>query len=101
MNHTKDLKRIGDIFNVAIGGTPSRKNGVFWDTKRTTGNVWLSIRDVSQNNASRIMDSAEYITDEGVKSSNVKRIPTGTALMTFKLTVGKKTVGGPRTEKVF
>jgi len=92
MNHSSDLKRIGDIFTVAIGGTPSRKRPEFWDSKKEGSNIWLSIRDISQNKGLRIVDSLEYISNEGVKSSNVKAIPKNTALMTFKLTIGKTVV---------
>lgn len=94
MKHSENIVKIGDAFEVMIGGTPSRKNESLWDSNKDSKNVWLSIRDISKNDAPRILDSAEYISDDGIKYSNVKSIPENTALMTFKLTVGKTTVSG-------
>ncbi len=80
-----DIKNICDIL---IGGTPARNNEDFWDTKKETDNVWVSIRDMS-NSGKYISGSAEYISDEGVKKSNVKLIPKDTLIMSFKLSIGK------------
>jgi type I restriction enzyme S subunit len=91
---TDNLTRIGDAFTVSIGGTPSRKRSEFWDPKKESNNIWLSIRDISLNQEPKIMNSTEYISDEGIKNSNAKMIPADTALMTFKLTIGKTTVSG-------
>src|SRR6185436_11378674 len=41
------------------------------------------------NNKIYIENSEEKITDEAVKKSNVKPLPKGTLLFSFKLTVGK------------
>jgi type I restriction enzyme S subunit len=88
------LVRIGDCFDVAIGGTPARKNKDFWDLAKKSENVWVSIRDISSVKSGRVEDSKEHITDLGIKKSNVKLIPKGTTLMTFKLTIGKTVVTG-------
>ena len=79
---------IKNICNVLIGGTPARNNEDFWDTKKEMHNIWVSIRDMS-NNGKYISDSAEYISDQGVKKSNVKLIPKDTLIMSFKLSIGK------------
>src|SRR5437667_1625236 len=78
--------RIGNVCSVSIGGTPSRENSELWDSEKETDNLWVSIRDLSKK---FICDTAEYISDEGVRKSNVKKVPRGTILMSFKLTIGR------------
>ncbi len=39
-----------------------------------------------------IDDTGEYISDGGVKNSNVKLIPSGTVIMSFKLTIGRLSI---------
>lgn len=82
----KTLKLI-DIVNIEIGKTPSRKNPKFWDKNKTGSNIWLSIRDISNNNGLYIDDSSEYISDEGAKL--FKEVPKNTLIMSFKLSIGK------------
>ena len=41
-----------------------------------------------------IYDTKEKITDEGVSKSNVKLIPKGTTLLSFKLSIGKTEIAG-------
>jgi len=82
----KTLKLI-DIVNIEIGKTPFRKNPKFWDKNKTGSNIWLSIRDISNNNGLYIDDSSEYISDEGAKL--FKEIPKNTLIMSFKLSIGK------------
>lgn len=85
---------LGEAFNILIGGTPARNNPKYWDAEKGTQNIWLSIRDLSSNRSRVISSSKEHIADEGVLKSNVKLIPEGVALMSFKLTVGVTAVTG-------
>lgn len=82
---------LGDSCKIEIGGTPSRSTPSFWDTSRSTKNLWVSIRDLNQ---SVIYETNEYISDDGVKQSNVKIQKTGTILLSFKLTIGKVAYAG-------
>ena len=41
-----------------------------------------------------ITDTKEKITDEGINKSNVKLIPAGTTLLSFKLSIGKTAIAG-------
>lgn len=77
---------LGDIANIKIGGTPPRNQLVYWDTDKSTNNLWVSIKDLEQKYVS---DTTEYITDLGIANSNAKRIESGTILLSFKLTIGK------------
>jgi type I restriction enzyme, S subunit len=53
--------------------------------------LWVSIKDLNQRHVS---DTAEYISDEGVRKSNVKKVVKGTTLLSFKLTIGRVAVAG-------
>ena len=83
--------RLGEICSVEIGGTPSRRIPEYWDAERVTQNTWVSIRDMHQR---IIFDTAELISDAGVKHSNTKLQPKGTVLLSFKLTIGCVAMAG-------
>jgi type I restriction enzyme S subunit len=85
------LSPIGEICIVAIGGTPSRSVSEYWDSTKTSGNPWVSIRDLKKP---WIYETSEYITESGVKNSNVKLVRKGTVLMSFKLSVGRVAFAG-------
>ncbi|PSU25770.1 hypothetical protein CTM97_04310 [Photobacterium phosphoreum] len=80
-----------NLFDIAIGGTPSRNEPLYWDASRTSGNNWVSIKDLK---GKTILDTAEQITDLGIKKSNVKLVPKGTIMMSFKLSVGRVAFAG-------
>jgi len=84
-------QELGGLFDIAIGGTPSRSNPEYWDSDKRTNNRWLSIRDLKGR---VISDTSEYLSDEGVKNSNVKLVPKGTVIMSFKLSVGRTAYTG-------
>lgn len=75
-----------NVCGIAIGGTPSRSNPNLWDSTKQTSNLWVSIKDLSNT---YIEDTEEYISNEGIKKSNVKKVIENTVLMSFKLTVGR------------
>jgi len=83
-----DINKIKDVAKVSIGGTPSRNRPEYWDKNKVDGNIWVSIKDLSSI-FKFISDSSEYISDLGVKMSNVKLVKKDTVLMSFKLTIGK------------
>ncbi len=84
------IKQLNDLCEILIGGTPSRgvveywKNGVL---------PWVSIADMSRA-GKVITETKERITEKGVKESNVKLIPEGSLLFSFKLSIGKLTFAG-------
>ncbi|ATX65298.1 restriction endonuclease subunit S [Roseinatronobacter bogoriensis] len=77
--------RLGDVAEIKIGGTPSRAEPAYW-AQGEDGHTWLSIADLGPKMLNR---SKETITDEGIRRSNVKLVPAGTVVMSFKLTIGK------------
>lgn len=78
--------KFSEVLNLRIGRTPERNQPAYWDTSKKTGNVWLSISDLS---GKFIADSKEYISDEGIKASGASLVPKETVLMSFKLTIGR------------
>lgn len=87
INSRYEIKSLGDICNVFIGGTPSRKKPDYFKGN----NLWVSIAEM---NGQVIVDTKEKLTDDAVKNSNVKLIPKGTTLLSFKLSIGKTAIAG-------
>lgn len=84
-------KKLGEVCEIQIGGTPSRNNSAFWDDEKSSGNLWVSIRDLNQK---IITQTAEQISDLGIRNSNAKLVPKDTILLSFKLTIGKVAFAG-------
>lgn len=86
-----DLVQLGGDLGaceILIGGTPARKNYEFY---HNGNNLWVSIAEM---NGQVINDTKEKITDEAIKRSNVKLVPAGTTLLSFKLSIGKTAIAG-------
>lgn len=68
------LSTIGKISKVASGGTPSRKNGNYWE-----GDIpWVTTAEVQFGT---IFDTSEKITKVGLENSSAKVFPVNTILM--------------------
>ncbi|NCD11299.1 MAG: type I restriction endonuclease subunit M [Epsilonproteobacteria bacterium] len=80
-------RKLGDVCDILIGGTPSRANASYFEGE----NLWLSI---SEMNGQIINDTKEKISNEAIQKSNVKLIPKGTTLLSFKLSIGKTAIAG-------
>lgn len=78
---------LGNVCDVLIGGTPARAIPEYFQGN----NLWVSIKEM---NGQIINDTNEKITDEAIKNSNVKLIPSGTTLLSFKLSIGKTAIAG-------
>lgn len=66
--------RVGEIFEVCVGGTPRRNEPSFWN-----GSVcWVSSGEVRFN---KIFETKERITDIGVENSSAKIRPKGSVLL--------------------
>jgi len=79
MKHIK----LGAICNIEIGRTPSRNQPKYWGN----GYSWLSIADMK--NLKFLSDTKEQVTDLAIRECNMKLVPQGTLLFSFKLSVGK------------
>ena len=85
-------KKLGELCEIELGKTPARANSAFWDEKRETGNVWLSIADLLQADDNVVVDSKEYVSDKGARIC--KLVAKGTLLVSFKLTLGRLAFAG-------
>ena len=70
-----EVKRIGDVFQTVLGGTPSRARPEFWEG----GTVpWINSGKV---NDLRITEASELITDLALEKSAAKLMPKGTTVL--------------------
>ncbi len=65
---------VGHITEVCLGGTPSRKNDIYWNGKVP----WVSSGEVAWQ---LITNTRERITEEGLANSNAKLLPKGSVLI--------------------
>ncbi|HEY5524235.1 MAG TPA: restriction endonuclease subunit S [Clostridium sp.] len=79
--------RADDFFDIAIGKTPPRKEPQ-WFSVNKDDVKWVSISDMG-NCSLYIFNTSEYLTRDGIEKYNVKIVPAGTVLLSFKLTVGR------------
>ncbi len=85
-------KKLGSLCEIELGKTPARANKMFWDEKKETANVWLSIADLLNAEDKIVIDSKEYLSDKGAAISKIVR--KGTLLVSFKLTLGRLAFAG-------
>lgn len=92
MKTSWQTKKLGDLCTINLGKTPARAQKSFWDEKRETDNVWLSIADLLNADNNIVVDSKEYLSDKGAAIS--KNVRKGTLLASFKLTLGRLAFAG-------
>ena len=79
--------KLGNLCAIQIGRTPSRSESRYWGS----GHKWVSISDM---NSPIISETKEEITDAAIEEIRCRRIPAGTLLFSFKLTIGKMAFAG-------
>jgi type I restriction enzyme S subunit len=82
-----EVKHAGKLFDVAIGKTPPRKEH-HWFSTDPRDIPWMSIKDLGQAGVF-ISKVSEYLTPAAVERFRIRRIPDGTVVLSFKLTVGR------------
>ncbi|KRB53696.1 N-6 DNA methylase [Flavobacterium sp. Root186] len=87
LNTRWEIKSLGEVAHVKIGGTPARGISNYFKGN----NLWVSI---SEMKGQIITDTKEKLSQEGIENSNVKLIPKGTTLLSFKLSIGKTALAG-------
>jgi len=78
------MVRIGDVFQIESGGTPSTDNPQFWD-----GDIaWATLVDIPKS-ISRISTTVRKITEAGLDNSSAKILPKNTVLVSSRATIGR------------
>ena len=85
MKHGWEIKKLGEVFDLQMGKTPSRDNGDYWGGD----NVWVAISDLQDK---YIGESKEHITDKALIETKIKKVKAGTTIMSFKLSVGRAAI---------
>lgn len=81
------IDRADHYFKITIGKTPSRAEKQ-WFTNSGEGIPWISISDMGESGAFAFY-SKEDLTADVIIRHNMKVVPKGTILVSFKLTVGR------------
>lgn len=81
------INRADHYFKITIGKTPSRAEKQ-WFTDSREGTPWISISDMGESGAFAFY-SKEGLTADAIIRHNMKVVPKGTILVSFKLTVGR------------
>ena len=87
-----EARVLGDLCQIELGNTPARRFSKNWDAKKQTDNVWLSIADLPVGYDPWVSDSKEYVSELATKT--MKLVPTGTLMVSFKLTLGRVAIAG-------
>ena len=84
-----EKKKAIDFFIMSIGKTPPRAEKE-WFTNSPSDVPWVSISDMKD--IMFVNETNEYLTKEACGKFNVKIVPEGTILLSFKLTVGRVSI---------
>lgn len=82
-----EYKKLGELFKISSGGTPSKKNNEFYNN----GNIpWIKTGDLK----TKYIDKAsEYITELAVENSSAKLFPKNTVLIAmYGATIGATSI---------
>lgn len=82
--------RADDFFDITIGKTPPRAEKK-WFVNGGDGVAWASISDMGAA-GTYIFNTSEGLTEEAVEKHNMKVVPVGTILLSFKLTLGRVSI---------
>ena len=84
-----EKKRAIDFFDMSIGKTPPRAEKQWFSTSDKDVS-WVSISDMKD--VMFVNKTGEKLTREACDKFNVKIVPEGTVLLSFKLTVGRVSI---------
>ncbi|WP_237185314.1 restriction endonuclease subunit S [Rothia nasimurium] len=77
-----EIRKASHILDISVGGTPPTSNPEFFD-----GDIpWVTIADM---NSDEIFGSSHYLSESGLRHSNIRWSEPGDLLYSFKLSIGK------------
>ncbi|MBX3051736.1 MAG: restriction endonuclease subunit S [Caldilineaceae bacterium] len=79
-----EVSTIGDEVTAVGGGTPSTKNGLFWDGIHP----FCTPKDMSKLDSLVLLDTERYLTDLGAQKVSSGILPKGTLLMSSRAPIG-------------
>ncbi|MDE0158059.1 MAG: restriction endonuclease subunit S [Gammaproteobacteria bacterium] len=83
-NDTWEQGKLGEVFTVKGGTTPSTKEKNYWN-----GDInWTTPRDLSGHNAIFLLDTEKRITEQGLAKISSGLLPAGTVLLSSRAPVG-------------
>lgn len=88
------MARLGEIFDLQMGKTPSRNNLDYWNDGKYN---WISIADLGTYQK-YTDETKEKISELAVHDSGIKSVPANTVIMSFKLSLGKTAI---TSEKIY
>lgn len=77
-----------EFYTINIGKTPPRAERQWFSNLKDNNKIWVSISDMG-NSGTFISDSKEYLTPDAQNRFNVVMVPSGSVLLSFKLTIGR------------
>lgn len=76
--------RLDAVARLESGHTPSRKQPSYWD-----GDIpWIGIKDATANHGSVLKDTFQHITEDGLRNSSARLLPSGTVCLSRTASVG-------------
>ena len=85
------MKKLGEIFEIGSGGTPSKKHPEYYDPEYYDGNIpWVKTGDLKDEYLYSVEDC---ISEEGLNNSSAKMYPSGTVLIAmYGATIGATSI---------
>ena len=80
---------LGEVASLTIGRTPPRKDSRYW-----TDDVTLPFCTIADMKGWTLYPTREGVTPLAVAEGKAKRVPAGSLLMSFKLTIGRVAFAG-------
>ena len=78
-----EIKKLGEVCEIVGGSTPKTSEPSYWEGEY----LWVTPAELG---ASKYVSStSRTITEEGVKSANLKLLPSGTVLLSSRAPIGK------------
>lgn len=81
---------LGEIATIVSGTTPQSSNPKYWGGEL----VWITPTDLGQICEKYVTDSLRKITNEGLNSCNLTKIPAGSVIMSSRAPIGHLGISG-------